>query len=231
MAAEGEPSLACFLTAVGRFGNRRRAPPDRDGVRHPPGRRMMYPLRLLTRTKSPRPSVTAVTTGSALIAKGGQGPVPWRNEDRPDPAGQQGDDASMTVGVDPKAPGEGVAQSAPRFSLLLGPFAMLGATPLTPLPDLTALAQADGTRDAGTALRTLSVPRTRLGAELGFLPGAAPQADATLAALRRGERPELAALPRPRGPARWRTSAPPPRPRPATRRSLSRCRDRRPPRR
>lgn len=87
------------------------------------------------------------------------------------------------------------AALASRFDLLTNPFAVLGATPRTPQSDMQTLATRAATPDAAAAARTLAVPRTRLGAEVAFLPGAADAAPALLAALARGERPATLWLP------------------------------------
>lgn len=82
---------------------------------------------------------------------------------------------------------------ASRFDLLANPFALLGATSRTTLPELRAGADGDLAREAAAA--ALSVPRSRLAAEVAFLPGAAERTDAVLDALRRGERYDAAGLP------------------------------------
>ena len=80
----------------------------------------------------------------------------------------------------------------PGFDLLSNPFSMLGVSPRTPQSVLLAMLEP---ADAA-AMRALSVPRSRLAAEVGFLPGTAPAAASdVLAALRRGDRPNLALLP------------------------------------
>lgn len=80
---------------------------------------------------------------------------------------------------------------ASGFSLLSSPFAVLGATPLTPLEEPNDLASraASPAAAAAAAARSLSVPRSRLTAELAFLPGSAEAAPAVLAALTAGLRP------------------------------------------
>ena len=83
----------------------------------------------------------------------------------------------------------------PAFNLLASPFVILGAMPGSPTSDLPGLADVVGTAEAAGAMRTLSVPKTRLTAELAFLPGAAEAAPGILGALRRGERPDTAGLP------------------------------------
>ena len=75
------------------------------------------------------------------------------------------------------------------------PFAVLAATPQTRLDELQELASRREGPEAATAARLLSVPRSRLPAELAFLPGAAPTATSVLDALRDGRRPDLATLP------------------------------------
>ena len=92
----------------------------------------------------------------------------------------------------------GAKLSSPQvagFSLLNNPFAILGATPRTPNSELPELADTVGTAGAAAALRLLLVPRTRLNAEVAFLPGAAEMTPNVLAALRRNEAPKTAALP------------------------------------
>lgn len=78
---------------------------------------------------------------------------------------------------------------ASGFSLLSSPFAVLGATPLTPLEEPNDLASRAASPAAAAAARSLSVPRSRLTAELAFLPGSAEAAPAVLAALTAGLRP------------------------------------------
>lgn len=85
--------------------------------------------------------------------------------------------------------------AASAFSLHANPFAVLGATPRTPLDELQALAGQLGTPAAAAAARALSVPRSRLPAELAFLPGAADAAPIVLGALANGMRPDPAILP------------------------------------
>lgn len=80
----------------------------------------------------------------------------------------------------------------PAFDLLSNPFSLLGVSPRTPQSTLLAMLEP---ADAA-AMRAISVPRSRLAAEVGFLPGVAPAAASdVLAALRRGDRPDLAPLP------------------------------------
>lgn len=80
----------------------------------------------------------------------------------------------------------------PGFDLLGNPFSTLGVSPRTPQSVLLAMLEP---ADAA-AMRAISIPRSRLAAEVGFLPGAAPVAASdVLAALRRGDRPNLALLP------------------------------------
>lgn len=76
--------------------------------------------------------------------------------------------------------------------LLANPFAVLGATPRTPVDELFELAD---TPEATAAARALSVPRSRLAAEASFLPGAADRAAAILNDLRAGRRPDPGGLP------------------------------------
>ena len=80
----------------------------------------------------------------------------------------------------------------PVPGLLGNPFAILGATPRTPVAEL--FDRAD-TPDANAAARALSVPRSRLAAEASFLPGASDAAPDILAALRDGRRVDPARLP------------------------------------
>ena len=89
------------------------------------------------------------------------------------------------------------AGAAPTFSLLTNPFALLDAPQDASLADLAACADRAGTPEAAAAARALSVPRSRLAAEVAFLPGvAAPAVAALLAALRDARRPDgIAALP------------------------------------
>ena len=82
------------------------------------------------------------------------------------------------------------------FSLHANPFAVLGATPRTPLGELQALAAEVGTPAAAAAARALSVPRFRLPAELGFLPGCTEPRQTVLNALKHGQRPDPATLSR-----------------------------------
>ena len=79
-----------------------------------------------------------------------------------------------------------LSRGAAAFDLLESPFAVLGATPRTRLDELAALAQDSGDGDARAALRALSVPRSRLEAEVAFLPGDADRCAAVLDALRHG---------------------------------------------
>ncbi len=82
--------------------------------------------------------------------------------------------------------------ATPGFDLLSNPFSTLGVSPRTPQSVLLAMPEP---ADAA-AMRSIAIPRSRLAAEVGFLPGAAPAAASdVLAALRRGDRPNLAPLP------------------------------------
>ena len=92
--------------------------------------------------------------------------------------------------------GTGAADTGTAFSLQANPFAVLGATPCMPLDELQALAAEVGTPAAAAAARALSVPRSRLPAELGFLPGSAGATPVVLNALRHGQRPDPATLSR-----------------------------------
>ncbi len=80
-----------------------------------------------------------------------------------------------------------------RFDLLANPFAVLGATSRSPLAELRTVADGDDARES--AVRALSVPRSRLAAEVAFLPGAADVTGAVLDTLRHGERYDPAGLP------------------------------------
>ncbi len=81
------------------------------------------------------------------------------------------------------------------FSLLSNSFAVLAADPVMSADALADLAAREGTPQAAAALHTLTAPRTRLTAELAFLPGAAARASEVVQRLRHGERPELDSLP------------------------------------
>ena len=83
-----------------------------------------------------------------------------------------------------------IDSAAAGFSLLANPFAILGTAPNAPL---AAMRPADDVQEA--ALRTLSVPRTRLAAEAAFLPGAADAAGPILDVLRRAEHVDASTLP------------------------------------
>ena len=96
----------------------------------------------------------------------------------------------------PEDAGVRLAAALVRFDLAANPFAILGVTPRTPQMELHALAAEAATPAAADAARTLMLPRSRLGAEVSFLPGAADAAPAILAALAQGERPAVALLPR-----------------------------------
>ena len=103
--------------------------------------------------------------------------------------------AAMTTPPMPDDDQDGPAPPSLRFDLLANPFAVLGATPRTPHADLQAIAARAATPDAAAAARTLAVPRSRLGAEVAFLPGAADAAPSLLAALAQGRRPPTHLLP------------------------------------
>ena len=91
--------------------------------------------------------------------------------------------------------GERTGNGPPRFDLTANAFAILGATPRTPAAELQELAARAATPAAAAAARLVAVPRSRLGAEVSFLPGAADAAPALLAALARGEHPVTVWLP------------------------------------
>lgn len=119
---------------------------------------------------------------------------------RPAPAGDPAHDPVNDLGMSTQPqpseearerPGSGT----PRFNLGANPFAVLGATSRTPTADLQELADRAGTPAAAAAARLLAVPRSRLGAEVSFLPGAADAAPILLAALARGEHPVTIWLP------------------------------------
>jgi hypothetical protein len=82
-----------------------------------------------------------------------------------------------------------------QFDLLTNPFAVLGLTGDASVSTITARARDLGTPAAAAASRTLLAPRTRLHAELGFLPGA-PQdlADTCLEDLKARREPDLRLL-------------------------------------
>ena len=90
--------------------------------------------------------------------------------------------------------GARVAGLEKGFDLSDNPFAVLGATPSARLEELQALAASIGTTQAATAARVLSLPRSRLPAELAFLPGSAATTTIVLGALRQGMRPDPAIL-------------------------------------
>lgn len=78
------------------------------------------------------------------------------------------------------------------FDLLANPFAILGLTGSATIGTISARARQMGDGDATAASRLLISPRTRLPAELSFLPGASQeQVDDCLQKLRRGDEPDL----------------------------------------
>ena len=85
-----------------------------------------------------------------------------------------------------------VSDRTDGFSLLTNPFAVLGVTSRTLLLELRAVAEGDDAREAAAA--ALSIPRSRLAAEVAFLPGASEVTGAVLERLRRGERYDAAGL-------------------------------------
>ena len=91
--------------------------------------------------------------------------------------------------------GERPGNGAPKFDLTANAFAILGATPRTSNAELQELAARAATPAAAAAARLVAMPRSRLGAEVSFLPGAADAAPALLAALARGEHPVTVWLP------------------------------------
>jgi hypothetical protein len=78
-----------------------------------------------------------------------------------------------------------------QFDLLTNPFAVLGLTGDASAGIITARARDLGTAAAASAGRTLLAPRTRLQAELCFLPGAGTLAGVCLDDLRAGREPDL----------------------------------------
>jgi hypothetical protein len=78
-----------------------------------------------------------------------------------------------------------------QSDLFANPFAILGLAGDATVAAITARARELGTAAAAAASRTLLIPRNRLQAELGFLPGA-PQdlADASLTALKENREPD-----------------------------------------
>jgi hypothetical protein len=79
-----------------------------------------------------------------------------------------------------------------QFDLFANPFAVLGLAGDTSVGVITARARELGTADAAAASRTLLIPRSRLQAELSFLPGASKYlADTCLEALKGQREPDL----------------------------------------
>jgi len=74
--------------------------------------------------------------------------------------------------------GERPGSGTSKFGLTANAFAILGATPRTPNAELQELAACAATPAAAAAARLAAVPRSRLGAEVSFLPGAADAAPA-----------------------------------------------------
>ena len=78
------------------------------------------------------------------------------------------------------------------FDLLANPFALLGLAGNAPVGRISSRARALGTGEAAATTRILISPRTRLAAELSFLPGATQeQVDECLRTLREGTEPDL----------------------------------------
>ena len=78
------------------------------------------------------------------------------------------------------------------FDLLANPFAILGLPGNATVSTISSRARELGTGEASAASRILISPRTRLTAELSFLPGATQdQADACLRILKEGGEPDL----------------------------------------
>ena len=78
------------------------------------------------------------------------------------------------------------------FNLLANPFAVLGLAGSSPMGTISSRAREIGTGEASTASKTLISPRTRLSAELSFLPGAAQeQVGECLRMLKEGGAPDL----------------------------------------
>ncbi len=81
------------------------------------------------------------------------------------------------------------------FDLLANPFAALGLPADATAGEVTARARQLGNAEAAAASRSLLIPKTRLLAELSYLPGASHGvADATLEALKAGREPALRVL-------------------------------------
>jgi hypothetical protein len=84
------------------------------------------------------------------------------------------------------------------YSLFDNPFAVLGLANSASAQEASDRARQIGTPEANAAMRALIVPRTRLEAEIRFLPGVAFEvAASTLAALRANQTPDLWCLPLP----------------------------------
>ena len=78
------------------------------------------------------------------------------------------------------------------FDLLANPFAVLGLAGSSPVGTISSRARELGTGEASAASRILIAPRTRLTAEVSFLPGATQtQVDDCLRTLREGGEPDL----------------------------------------
>ena len=78
-----------------------------------------------------------------------------------------------------------------QSNLFANPFAVLGLAGDATVAAITARARDLGTPAAAAASRTLLIPRNRLQAELGFLPGASQDlADASLTALKENREPD-----------------------------------------
>lgn len=84
------------------------------------------------------------------------------------------------------------------YSLFDNPFAVLGLANSASVQQASDRARQSGTPEANAAMRALIVPRTRLEAEIRFLPGVAFEGGAsTLAALRANKIPDIRHLPLP----------------------------------
>lgn len=86
-------------------------------------------------------------------------------------------------------------QGMVQFDLLINPFVILGLTAEANVWTITERARELATADSAAASRQLLVPRTRLHAELGHLPGASQElVDASINALKLGREPDLRPL-------------------------------------
>ena len=81
------------------------------------------------------------------------------------------------------------------FDLLTNPFAVLGLAGNSPVGAISSRARELGTGEASAASRVLLLPKTRLMAELSFLPGTVQaDVDGCLQALKEGRQPDLWSL-------------------------------------